>query len=237
MGVPVRCRHRHDSAPRRGAGTRRTRRPARHSNRHRARHGHRRPDKTAFEVTTLRRDIETFGRHAKVTFTTDWREDAMRRDFTMNALYCDERGKVHDPLGGYGDLRAGRVRFIGDARQRIARTTCAFCASSASERSMATQRRPTPTASPPPPPRKRAWRSSPASAFVPNFCCCSPRPVQRPPYVRWAASASSSRCWASRRGRAVERLAAIERHCRARPIRCCGSRRWPPARTRIWEGD
>ena len=76
-------------------------------------------DKTAFEVTTLRRDIETFGRHAKVTFTTDWREDAMRRDFTMNALYCDASGKVHDPLGGYGDLKAGRVRFIGDARQRI----------------------------------------------------------------------------------------------------------------------
>jgi poly(A) polymerase len=76
-------------------------------------------DKTAFEVTTLRRDIETFGRHAKVTFTTDWREDAMRRDFTMNALYCDECGNVHDPLGGYGDLKAGRVRFIGDARQRI----------------------------------------------------------------------------------------------------------------------
>lgn len=76
-------------------------------------------DKRAFEVTTLRRDIETFGRHAKVTFTTDWREDAMRRDFTMNALYCDESGRVHDPLGGYGDLKARRVRFIGDARERI----------------------------------------------------------------------------------------------------------------------
>ncbi len=76
-------------------------------------------DKTAFEVTTLRRDIETFGRHAKVTFTHDWREDAMRRDFTMNALYCDESGKVHDPLGGFDDLKARRVRFIGDARQRI----------------------------------------------------------------------------------------------------------------------
>jgi poly(A) polymerase len=75
--------------------------------------------KVPFEVTTLRRDIETFGRHAKVTFTTDWREDAMRRDFTMNALYADPDGTVHDPLGGYGDLQAGRVRFIGDAHQRI----------------------------------------------------------------------------------------------------------------------
>ena len=76
-------------------------------------------DKVPFEVTTLRRDIETFGRHARVTFTTDWREDAMRRDFTMNALYCDADGSVHDPLGGYADLRAQRVRFIGDAHQRI----------------------------------------------------------------------------------------------------------------------
>jgi poly(A) polymerase len=76
-------------------------------------------DKVPFEVTTLRRDIETFGRHARVTFTTDWREDAMRRDFTMNALYCDADGRLHDPLGGYVDLKAQRVRFIGDAHQRI----------------------------------------------------------------------------------------------------------------------
>jgi poly(A) polymerase len=76
-------------------------------------------DHVPFEVTTLRRDIETFGRHARVTFTTDWREDALRRDFTMNALYCGAEGTVHDPLGGYADLVARRVRFIGDARQRI----------------------------------------------------------------------------------------------------------------------
>jgi poly(A) polymerase len=75
--------------------------------------------KVPFEVTTLRRDIETFGRHAKVTFTTEWREDAMRRDFTMNALYADPDGTVHDPLGGYADLQTKRVRFIGDAHQRI----------------------------------------------------------------------------------------------------------------------
>ena len=75
--------------------------------------------KVPFEVTTLRRDVETFGRHARVTFSTDWREDAMRRDFTMNALYVDADGVVHDPLGGYADLAARRVRFIGDARERI----------------------------------------------------------------------------------------------------------------------
>jgi poly(A) polymerase len=72
-----------------------------------------------FEVTTLRRDIETFGRHARVTFTKDWTEDARRRDFTMNALYCSADGTVHDPLGGYPDLTARRVRFIGDAHERI----------------------------------------------------------------------------------------------------------------------
>jgi len=71
------------------------------------------------EVTTLRRDIETFGRQARVTFTTDWSEDAARRDFTLNALYCDQDGTVHDPIGGYPDLVARRVRFIGDARDRI----------------------------------------------------------------------------------------------------------------------
>lgn len=76
-------------------------------------------DHVPFEVTTLRKDIETFGRHARVTFTTDWREDALRRDFTINALYCGADGTIHDPLGGYADVLARRVRFIGDAHQRI----------------------------------------------------------------------------------------------------------------------
>ncbi|MBV1694429.1 MAG: CCA tRNA nucleotidyltransferase [Hyphomicrobiales bacterium] len=71
------------------------------------------------EVTTLRRDRETFGRHATVDFTNNWIEDAQRRDFTINALYCDRSGAVHDPLGGFGDLEARRVRFIGNAVQRI----------------------------------------------------------------------------------------------------------------------
>ncbi len=72
-----------------------------------------------YEVTTLRRDVETFGRHARVAFTDDWAEDAARRDFTMNALYCDPGGTVFDPLGGYPDLAARRVRFIGDGGARI----------------------------------------------------------------------------------------------------------------------
>jgi poly(A) polymerase len=76
-------------------------------------------DGSPFEVTTLRRDVETFGRHAKIAYTTSWEEDAKRRDFTLNALYADRNGKVFDPLGGYADLQAGRVRFIGDAEARI----------------------------------------------------------------------------------------------------------------------
>lgn len=76
-------------------------------------------DHTPFEVTTLREDVETFGRHARVAFTDDWAADARRRDFTINALYCDAKGRVYDPLGGYADILARRVRFIGDPRERI----------------------------------------------------------------------------------------------------------------------
>jgi len=73
------------------------------------------------EVTTLRRDVSTDGRRATVAFTDDWREDAARRDFTMNALYADPRtGELFDYFGGVTDLEARRVRFIGDPLQRIA---------------------------------------------------------------------------------------------------------------------
>lgn len=72
------------------------------------------------EVTTLREDIETDGRKAVVRFGTDWRRDAERRDFTMNALYADANGVLFDPIGGIDDAIAGRVRFIGDADVRIA---------------------------------------------------------------------------------------------------------------------
>jgi poly(A) polymerase len=73
-----------------------------------------------FEVTTLRRDVETFGRHAKVEFGRDWRVDAVRRDFTINALSATADGTVHDYVGGLADLETRRVRFIGDASRRIA---------------------------------------------------------------------------------------------------------------------
>jgi poly(A) polymerase len=73
-----------------------------------------------FEVTTLRRDVETDGRRAVVAFTRDWAEDAARRDFRLNALYADAEGRLFDPTGaGLADLRAGAIVFVGDARDRI----------------------------------------------------------------------------------------------------------------------
>ena len=73
-----------------------------------------------YELTTLRRDVETDGRHAVVAFTDDWLEDASRRDFTFNALYADLDGTIYDPFDGRTDLADGRVRFIGDPDLRIA---------------------------------------------------------------------------------------------------------------------
>lgn len=77
------------------------------------------PNHKIFEITTLRRDIKNFGRHAEVLFTNSWEEDAARRDFTMNALYAEPDGTVHDYFGGVEDAQTGRVVFIGEACQRI----------------------------------------------------------------------------------------------------------------------
>jgi len=73
-----------------------------------------------YEITTLRRDVQTDGRHAEVAFTDDWREDAARRDFTINAMSLTADGTVHDYFGGRADLKAGHVRFVGDPATRIA---------------------------------------------------------------------------------------------------------------------
>ena len=72
-----------------------------------------------FEITTLRVDVDTDGRRATIAFTDDWVADAERRDFTVNALYADGAGAIFDPVGGLADLKAGRIRFVGDAEQRI----------------------------------------------------------------------------------------------------------------------
>lgn len=76
-------------------------------------------DKTTYEVTTLRRDVSTDGRRAVVSFTDDWVEDARRRDFTMNALYCDARGKIYDYTNGYEDILRRRIIFVGPPQARI----------------------------------------------------------------------------------------------------------------------
>lgn len=73
----------------------------------------------SFEITTLRRDISTDGRHAEVSFTDDFVADAARRDFTINALSCTLDGIIHDPFDGAADLRTGHISFVGDPRQRV----------------------------------------------------------------------------------------------------------------------
>ena len=72
-----------------------------------------------FEITTLRKDISTDGRHAEVMFTSNWEEDALRRDFTINAIYADIEGRIYDPLNGISDLQNGVIKFIGTADERI----------------------------------------------------------------------------------------------------------------------
>ena len=72
-----------------------------------------------FEVTTLRQDISTDGRHANIEFTENWKEDSKRRDFTINAIYLDQKGKIFDPQLGSKDLKNDKVQFIGDPDKRI----------------------------------------------------------------------------------------------------------------------
>jgi len=76
-------------------------------------------EKNNFEITSLRKDISTDGRHAKVEFSNDWYEDAKRRDFTFNSIYADLEGNLYDPFDGKNDLKNGIVKFIGDPEKRI----------------------------------------------------------------------------------------------------------------------
>ena len=76
-------------------------------------------NKKKFEITTLRKDVSTDGRHANVEFTSNWEEDASRRDFTINAIYADIEGRIFDPLNGISDLQNGIIKFIGSSEERI----------------------------------------------------------------------------------------------------------------------
>ena len=73
----------------------------------------------SFEITTLRKDISTDGRHAEVEFSDDWKEDASRRDFSINAIYSDQEGNLFDPFNGRKDILEGNINFIGSAEKRI----------------------------------------------------------------------------------------------------------------------
>ena len=72
-----------------------------------------------FEITSLRKDVDTDGRHAKVQFSNNWKEDAARRDFTINSIYADIDGNLFDPFNGKKDIENGKINFIGDAETRI----------------------------------------------------------------------------------------------------------------------
>ncbi len=72
-----------------------------------------------FEITSLREDVDTDGRHAKVKYTKEWQQDSLRRDFTINSIYADKQGNLFDPNGGTKHLEEGRVKFIGDPNKRI----------------------------------------------------------------------------------------------------------------------
>ena len=76
-------------------------------------------DKEIFEITTLREDVSTDGRHAKVSFTNSWEKDSNRRDFTINAIYLDQNGKIFDPQNGAQNLKEKKIKFIGDPQERI----------------------------------------------------------------------------------------------------------------------
>ena len=76
-------------------------------------------NKKKFEITTLRKDVSTDGRHANVEFTLNWEQDASRRDFTINAIYADIDGRIFDPQNGISDLQKGEVKFIGSPSERI----------------------------------------------------------------------------------------------------------------------
>ena len=76
-------------------------------------------DDYKYEITSLRKDVSTDGRHAKVEFSSDWKEDAARRDFSINSIYSDKDGNLFDPYNGKKDLESGKINFIGDSENRI----------------------------------------------------------------------------------------------------------------------
>jgi poly(A) polymerase len=179
------------------------------------------------EVTTLRRDVSTDGRRATVAFATDWREDAARRDFTINALYAHpDTLEIEDYFGGLADLDARRVRFIGDARQRIRedhlrilryyRFQARFgSALDAEAEDACVELAPT-------------LKGSAANAWRWNCSTCWPCPIRRRPSRGWRPAGSCRWCLpeAARPGSMRLRGSSPKSGDRvSRPTRCAGSPR------------
>ena len=135
-----------------------------------------------FEITTLRRDVETDGRHARVAFDADWSEDAARRDFTINAIYLDPDGTLHDPVGGLADLAAHRVRFVGDRGPAHRRGRAAGAALLPLRGALRRSAPAMPRRAPPAAPRCRACRPCRPSGSRRNCCAC------------WRSPTRSGRC-------------------------------------------
>jgi poly(A) polymerase len=166
----------------------------------------------AHEVTTFRRDVETFGRHAVVAFTTDVAEDAARRDFTMNALYATPAGEVIDPLDGLPDLMARRVRFVGDPGCPDRRGLPAHPAVLPVPRPLWRSGRRVwmPKGWPPVPRRWTALTHFRVNGWAMRCASCWPQPIPRPPWPRWQAAAFWRRCCPGPDARALAPLVHLE---------------------------
>ena len=188
----------------------------------------------AFEVTSLRRDVETDGRHAKVAFTDDWAEDAARRDFTINALYASADGEIFDYATGVEDLIAGRVRFVGDAarphRGRLSARAAPVPLPCLVRQGRDRRRR---RCAPPPRPRTSS-RPCRRSASPRNCCACWKRRNPAPVLRVMAATGILSAAAAGRAAIAAAGTADASWMPKIsfRATRCCGWRRCCPMTSR-----
>ncbi len=153
-------------------------------------------DNQPFEVTTLRRDVETDGRRAVVAFTEDWAEDAQRRDFRLNALYAEPDGTLHDPTGGgLADASARRFVFVGDAETRIREDYLRILRFFRFNAWYGARRARLPLVLPPARPCALGWPRFRSSASGRSSRNCWGRLIRRRRFARWLTRA----CWQRRR--------------------------------------
>ena len=130
-----------------------------------------------YEITTLRRDVETFGRHARVAFDAGWSEDAARRDFTINAIYLDPDGTVHDPMAGCATSKRAACALSASRPGASPRTCCGSCATIGSRRGSAAARA-IGRRGPPAGPRCRSSGNACGRGSRTNCCGCSRCPIR-----------------------------------------------------------